>query len=154
MVLALTCLHEAYPFEQCLAATAFTGFYIGSTVELWRDRLEPKVKARVEQALVNANTWLCHNDETHGLLSNHLAAAAASLELGGRLLGEPRFTARAKFFLDRILAGQSQEGWLPEYGGADAGYGGHALFYLARYWQAASPGDLRWSGISFGALPG
>lgn len=126
---------EAYPFEQCLAATAFTGFYVGSTLTRWRDRLEPAVRARVEGALINAANWLCKNDETHGLLSNHLAAAAASLELAARTFDEPRFSKRATFFLDRILANQSREGWMAEYGGADPGYGGHALFYLAAYWQ-------------------
>jgi hypothetical protein len=126
---------EAYPFEQCLAATAFTGFYVGSTLARWRDRLEPALRGRVEAALVKANNWLCDNDETHGVLSNHLAVAAASLELAARTFDRPRFAARAKFFLDRILANQSPEGWMAEYGGADAGYGGHALFYLASYWQ-------------------
>ena len=124
-----------YCRSRCLAATAFTGFYVGSTLTRWRDRLEPGVRARVEGALINAANWLCANDETHGLLSNHLAAAAASLELAARTFDEPRFSKRATFFLDRILANQSREGWMAEYGGADAGYGGHALFYLAAYWQ-------------------
>jgi hypothetical protein len=126
---------EAYPFEQCLAATAFTGFYVGSTLDRWRDRLDPLLKGRVEAALVKANLWLCDNDETHGVLSNHLAAAAASLELAARTFDQPRFAARARVFVDRILANQSREGWLSEYGGADPGYGGHALFYLASYWR-------------------
>ncbi|MCU1385419.1 MAG: hypothetical protein JWL71_4116 [Acidobacteria bacterium] len=126
---------EAYPFEQCLAATAFTGFYVGSTLAHWGERLEPRLRGRVEAALVRAGDWLCHHDETHGMLSNHLAAAAASLELAARTLDAPRFSVRARVFLDRILAHQSSEGWMVEYGGADIGYGTHAFFYLAAYWK-------------------
>lgn len=140
---------EAYPFEQCLAATAFTGFYIGSTLDVWGERLDRDVRERVDRALLDANRWLCHNDETHGLLSNHLAVAAASLQLGAKRFARPEFAARARMFIDRILAHQSAEGWMSEYGGADIGYGGHALFYLARYWQMTGAADVRDALIRF-----
>lgn len=134
---------EAYPFEQCLAATAFTGFYIGSTLDVWGEQLDPGVRQRAEQALLAGNQWLCGNDETHGLLSNHLAVAAASLQDGAQRFARPEFAERARMFVDRILAHQSREGWMSEYGGADIGYGGHALFYLARYWQMTRSADVR-----------
>ncbi len=126
---------EAYPNEQCLAATAFTAFYVGHAFLRCRDELDAALRARLEAALRRAGTWLCRHDETHGVLSNHLAAAAAALDVLGRVVDEPAFADRAGVFIDRIGAHQSAEGWLREYDGADIGYGTHAFFYLAAYWK-------------------
>jgi hypothetical protein len=126
---------EAYPFEQCLAATGFTSFYLGAAFGRCRPKLDPVLAARVERALRHAADWLCTHDETHGLLSNHLGVAVAALEQSSRAFAEPRYSDRARFFLDRILLHQSTEGWMREYDGADVGYGTHGFFYLAVYWK-------------------
>ena len=126
---------EAYPNEQCLAATAFTSFYLGDAFLRCRDRLDPALRARLESTFSRAGSWLCRNDETHGILSNHLAAAAAALETIRRIAGRPEFSDRARVFIERILEHQSTEGWLREYDGADIGYGTHGFFYLAAYWK-------------------
>ena len=126
---------EAYPNEQCLAATAFTTFYLGDAFLRCRDRLDAGLRARLESTFDRAGTWLCRHDETHGLLSNHLAAAAAALETMRRIVDRPAFSDRARMFVDRILEHQSAEGWLREYDGADIGYGTHGFFYLALYWK-------------------
>ena len=126
---------EAYPNEQCLAATAFTGFYLGSAYLRWRERLAPAQQARLESAFLKAGEWLCANDETHGILSNHLGVAAAALEIMARICRRGAFSERARMFRDRILAHQSADGWWQEYDGADIGYGMHGLFYMAVYWQ-------------------
>ena len=126
---------EAYPNEQCLAATAFTSFYLGQAFLRWRDRLAPDLRSRLESAFVRAGAWLCRHDETHGILSNHLAAAAAGLETIARIAADAECSRRAEFFLDRILEHQSPDGWLLEYDGADIGYGTHAFFYLAELWK-------------------
>ncbi len=123
---------EAYPFEHSLAATAFTGFYIG---EAWlRVRNELPAPFAVK-TLARAGEWLCRNDERHGVLSNHLAAAAAALDAIYRITGESRFEKRRAHFVQRIYDRQSSEGWYEEYGGADIGYQTHATFYLGRIWQ-------------------
>ncbi len=124
---------EAYPNEQCLAATAFTGFYLGRAFLRRRGQLPPALEDRLYECFYRAGDWLCRNDETHGTLSNHLAAAAAALETMAAICGESRFSQRAAYFRDRILAAQSPEGWLLEYQGCDPGYGTHGLFYLAWY---------------------
>jgi hypothetical protein len=126
---------EAYPFEQCLAATAFTSFYLGAAFARWRPRLDAALAARVEQALERAGDWLCAHDETHGVLSNHLGVAVAALEQSARAFGESRYADRARQFLERIFRHQSPEGWMREYDGADIGYGTHGFFYLAAYWK-------------------
>lgn len=129
---------EAYPFEQCLAATAFTSFYLGHAYQLCGERLERGLRDRLVAAFAKAGAWLDANDETHGLLSNHLAVAVAALELIARITGDERYSKRARFFLERIFAHQSAEGWMREYDGADIGYGTHGLFYLADYWRMTS----------------
>jgi hypothetical protein len=127
---------EAYPFERSLAATAFTAFYIAEALRFLGDDLDPATRAIVRQTLVKSGEWLCRNDERHGVLSNHLAAAAASLEHIHAVTGDDRYRRRSRHFIDRILSKQSREGWYEEYGGADPGYQTHGTFYLARIWQA------------------
>lgn len=126
---------EAYPFEQCLAATAFSSFYVGHAFLRHREHLPADLQERVVGAMRRAGDWLIANDETHGLLSNHLAVAVAALELIARTGGDARHSQRAVEYLHRILAHQSPEGWMKEYDGADIGYGTHGFFYLAAYWQ-------------------
>jgi hypothetical protein len=126
---------EAYPYERSLAATAFTGFYLGEAFLLVADAMPAGERDDVRAALARAGQWLTRNDERHGVLSNHLAAAAAALVVIHRVTGDDRFAHRSRHFLERILARQSPEGWYEEYGGADPGYQTHGSFYLARVWQ-------------------
>ena len=133
---------EAYPFEQSLAATAFTGFYVGEAFGLLGDRLSEGLRASVANALRKAADWLCRNDESHGVLSNHLAAAAAALTVIHTVTKDAAHAARSRHFLQRIYDRQSDEGWYEEYGGADPGYQTHGTFYLARVWQLTGDATL------------
>lgn len=126
---------EAYPFEHSLAAVAFTGFYVGEAFLKLENSLPAEDISVLRGVFARAGGWLCKNDEHHGLLSNHLAAAAAALEVMYRICGESRFQKRSQHFLQRIYDHQSPEGWYEEYGGADIGYQTHGTFYLARLWQ-------------------
>ena len=131
---------EAYPFEHSLAATAFTGFYVGEAFLRTRDALPDP--APLVTALARAGDWLCRNDERHGVLSNHLAAAAAALQVIFRITGDDRFERRCWHFVQRIYDHQSREGWYEEYGGADPGYQTQCTFYLARLWQYTGNASL------------
>ena len=101
---------EAYPFEQCLAATAFSSFYVGHAFLRHRERVPAELQVRVVDALRRAGDWLVVNDETHGVLSNHLAVAVSALELIARVGGDARHSQRAREYLQRILSHQSAEG--------------------------------------------
>lgn len=136
---------EAYPHERSLAATAFTSFYIAETLGFLADDLAEESRRRVIAALERAGRWLSKNDETHGVLSNHLAAAAAALHHVHLLTDDPGYLARSRYFVDRILEHQSTEGWYEEYGGADPGYQTHGSFYLVRLWQLSAEDRLRTS---------
>lgn len=126
---------EAYPYERSLAATAFTTFYLAETWTLVGGKLPATTTECFLQAIRKSGEWLCKNDETHGFLSNHLAAAAAALAHCAHLVREERYLERSHYFWKKILEHQSTEGWYEEYGGADPGYQTHGSFYLARYWQ-------------------
>lgn len=126
---------EAYPFERSLAATAFTGFYVGSAVERLGDRLSQESRSCAFAAIERGAEWLAANGEHHGILSNHLAAAAAALQVAGDLLGTDRFCKARDRYLGIIYREQSPEGWMLEYGGADPGYQSHGMFYLAEVWR-------------------
>jgi hypothetical protein len=126
---------EAYPFEQSLAATAFTTFYLGSAYLIWKERLSEELRTKLIKTFEQAGIWLCSHDETHGILSNHLAAAVAALEIMAHICDREDFSERARFFLERIFQNQSSEGWMMEYDGADIGYGTHSFFYLSVYWK-------------------
>jgi hypothetical protein len=134
---------EAYPLERSFAATAFTSFYLSEAWSFLEGDLPAATADRFKAALAKAGSWLTRNDETHGFLSNHLAAAAAALQHAYRITGEDRFERRARYFLERILDHQSGEGWYDEYGGADPGYQTHGSFYLARYLELNPDPDLR-----------
>ena len=127
---------EAYPHEHSFAATAFTAFYIGEAVDRLGDVLDAQSRQSALDSLGRACDWLCANDETHGILSNHLAAGAAALTATGQLSNTDRYLERATFYLERIYRHQSDnDGWYEEYGGADPGYQTHGSFYLARIWE-------------------
>ena len=132
---------EAYPFERSLAATAFTSFYVGEALELIGRDLPASTLATTRDTLSRAGAWLAANDETHGFLSNHLAAAAGALAHAFRQTGERRFQERSAYFIARILRRQSPEGWYEEYGGPDPGYQTHGSFYMARCWQLGGEPD-------------
>lgn len=123
---------EAYPNERSLAATAFTTFYVGEALNFLGKDLGSETGNGVRESMRRAGDWLIRNDETHGFLSNHLAAASAALQHIFVLTGETRFRERSVHFLNRVLEHQSPEGWYEEYGGADFGYQTHGTFYLAR----------------------
>lgn len=133
---------EAYPFEHSLAATAFTGFYVGEAFRLIGSEFPLTEQAALRTTFAQAGDWLCRNDEHHGVLSNHLAAAAAALTVIERITEDHRYGARARHFLQRIYDRQSTEGWYDEYGGADPGYQTHGTFYLARIWQLTQDAAL------------
>jgi hypothetical protein len=133
---------EAYPFERSLAATAFTSFYLSEAYHLLNGRLSGPCYHRFKKALAGAAHWLCKNDEKHGFLSNHLAAASAALYHAYRICEDERFEVRSSYYLDKILSHQSIEGWYEEYGGADPGYQTHGSFYLARLYNLNSQASI------------
>lgn len=134
--------NEAYPHEHSLAATAFTAFYVGEALSLLAGHLPEEQVRSLRDTLARCGDWLIANDESHGVLSNHLAAAAAAMTVIHLNSNDARHADRARHFLARIFRHQSEEGWYEEYGGADPGYQTHGTFYLARIWQLTGDAQL------------
>ena len=129
---------EAYPFERSLAATAFTSFHLAEASNFLGGQLPKDTTDRFRRALERGGDWLIRNDEKHGFLSNHLAAAGAALYHTYQITGEERFENGSRYFIGKVLDHQSDEGWYEEYGGADPGYQTHGSFYLARYCELSN----------------
>jgi hypothetical protein len=120
---------EAYPREASYCTTALVLFDALVALDLLRDRLPAAERSARLQSLVPAARFLEAHNEAHGLIVNHLATAAAALFRFARETGQSDKAGRE--ILQRILAAQSEEGWFPEYGGADPGYQTLCLYYLA-----------------------
>lgn len=120
---------EAYPHEASFCVTALVLFDSLVALELLGPRLSEAEKGRWLETLAPLAGFLMRADETHGLISNHLATGAAALYRWQAISGSGE--KRGRVLLDRILAAQSNEGWLAEYGGADPGYNSLCLHYLA-----------------------
>lgn len=124
-------MEESFPREGSFCVTALAAFDLlcalrdldgdaGSpALERWRETVRPMVG------------FLVRSRESHGFISNHLAAAFAALNRWHILTGEDRAREKAAGILRTLIAGQSPEGWFPEYGGADPGYLSMTVDYLA-----------------------
>lgn len=122
-------LAEAYPNEASFCVTALVLYDVLVARELLGPLLPEASRARWLELLAPLAAFVERSDETHGFISNHLATAAAALMRWKAATGGS--STRGEAILDRILKAQSDEGWFPEYGGADPGYQSLCLHYLA-----------------------
>lgn len=117
---------EALPYEQSYCVTALVLYdHLQALSRLYPDASE---RATV---LAPACHFLVTRDETHGMISNHLATAIAALLRFHALTGDRPALRKAELLLTRILDRQSDEGWFEEYGGADPGYQTLCMSHLA-----------------------
>ena len=132
---------QAFPFEQSWGATAFLLQPLLAAFEL----LKPSLGAdadRIADRLSASARFLVRQREQHGTIANHLAGGAHALIEAGRVLSDGRSTAAGKALVGEVIALQTDEGWFPEYGGADPGYQTLCLYYLAEVAQAAPSPEL------------
>jgi hypothetical protein len=132
---------QAFPFDQSWGATAFLLHPLLVAFDLVAPMLGADAD-RIRERLAVSARFLCDRTEAHGRITNHLAGGAHSLTTAGRTLGDARFTAAASSLMTDILATQHNEGWFPEYGGADPGYQTLTLFYLAEVARISSTPSL------------
>ncbi len=125
---------QAYPGEHSYGATAFL---LHDLIQVFK-LLTPLISEERSQFYLDhihrSTLYLHQGDEGHAFIANHLAGSALSLLEAGKLLGEPGFEQHAHQIVHRIIASQSEEGWYPEYGGADPGYQTLCMHYLAQFY--------------------
>ena len=127
-------LEEAFPYESSFCVTALVAYDLLKTSELLKDICDSDFHGRIREVVKPLINFLTKNDETHAIISNHLATAVAALYLWEDLANE-RTGKRATEILEIIFNNQSSEGWLSEYGGADPGYQSLATYYLAEVYR-------------------
>ena len=123
-------LEEAFPNEGSYCVTALVAFDLLSATELLKERVGEAVRKRWLDIVRPLIGFLLNSSEHHAFISNHLATAAAALVLWSDACGG-HGEERARTLIRRIVTAQSEEGWFPEYEGADPGYQSLATYYLA-----------------------
>ena len=115
-------LAEALPNE---ASFCVTGLVLGDCLDAMNqlgERLTSARRVAHLEALAPLAAFLHRQDESHGVISNHLASSALGLVRWAKVSGESAASERAAVWLDRIRSHASSEGWMLEYDGADPGY--------------------------------
>lgn len=138
-------LEEAFPNEGSFCVTALVAFDLLVALDLLGDQVDEAKLKGWEEVIRPMIGYLLRAEETHAIISNHLATAVAALVRWYRLTGDMSAEARGRGLLDRILRNQSEEGWFREYQGADPGYQSLCTCYLADVhqlrpdWQLLEP---------------
>ena len=124
-------LEEAFPNEGSYCVTALVAFDLLVTIDLLAEKISDLQRKEFIEIVRPLITYLKQRDETHAIISNHLATAVAALVRWDVLMDDPKAYQKAEHLLGRILINQSAEGWFMEYEGADPGYQTLCLHYLA-----------------------
>ena len=124
-------LEEAFPNEGSYCVTALVAFDLLCAYDLLANDTTVKLKNKWQSCISPLIRYLINADETHALISNHLATALAALNRWHLLTGDVNAEKKSYQILQRILTHQSPEGWFCEYGGADPGYQSLCTYYLA-----------------------
>lgn len=138
-------LEEAFPNEGSFCVTALVAFDLLCAVDLLHEEAGERQKQHWLSTVDPLIGYLKREDETHAVISNHLATAVAAMVRWHQCLNDPAAETRARVLLERILSHQSSEGWFLEYQGADPGYQSLCTYYLADIherrpdWQLLEP---------------
>jgi hypothetical protein len=124
-------LEEAFPFEGSYCVTALVAFDLLCAMDLLKNEADAHMRARWQAIISPMIKFLVLADETHAMISNHLATAVAALARWHALTGDKKAEYKAKALINRILQHQSEEGWFQEYQGPDPGYQTLCTYYLA-----------------------
>lgn len=135
-------LEEAFPREGSYCVTALVAFDLLCAIDLLNEEITLDKKLRWRAIVAPMINYLIRSDETHALISNHLATAVAALIRWHKLTGENVAEQKAVIQLNKILRNQSEEGWFMEYEGADPGYQSLCTCYLADIHQQRPDLDL------------
>ncbi len=131
-------LQESFPNEGSYCVTALVAFDLICTIDLMKDDVNSETINRWTKIVKPMIKYLVESDETHAIISNHLATSVAALVLWCQLGPDHKAEKKARELLKRILLNQSSEGWFNEYGGADPGYQSLCIYYLS-FVHAAKP---------------
>lgn len=126
---------EWYPSQRSFCATSYITAYLSMILpDLGKNWAEAH-----RDWLFRAGRWISRNIRVES--ANQLAAAACGLHHLSRWEGGEEFGPGKSSATDLLLKAQHEEGWFPEYGGADLGYLSLTLDFLSRIRsRSPSPG--------------
>ena len=144
-------LAESFPNESSFCVTALVLSNVLGTLSLIEDELSKEQALKVRSICSSMAEFLKKQDEYHGLISNHLATAALALYRWFKKTGDLAAKNRCEMWVARIRKhANMHEGWMSEYGTADAGYQSWALTELVQLNQEGfNCEDLIHSGYNF-----
>lgn len=115
-------LGEALPNEGSFCVTGLVlADCLGAVLALEND-FSNTDSAELIKKLRPLAEFLKKQDETHGIISNHLATSALAMVRWAKLTNDQSAMERATLWVNRIKSNANNEGWMREYGGADPGY--------------------------------
>ncbi len=120
---------EVYRGQDSYAATAFVTFYVSETILQLGRNLSGTLRKTLDTMLYEAARWLGRTEEA--LAGNQVSGAAAAFMNLVALDPGRGYEAGFDDLMQGLLQLQTEEGWLPEYGGADVGYASLTHSYLA-----------------------
>ncbi|PKM82248.1 MAG: hypothetical protein CVU89_06285 [Firmicutes bacterium HGW-Firmicutes-14] len=120
--------NEYYPNEHGFPPTAFTLF---SSVETFKELGLNDIQ--LLKAMAKTANFLISNIEPFAY--NQEIASIAALYSYYTICGEEKLLAGIERKLTRVLTDQTEEGWFPEYGGADFGYLSVSMDMLGEYYR-------------------
>ncbi|WP_022851594.1 hypothetical protein [Limisalsivibrio acetivorans] len=136
-------VNQAYPYESSHAGTGFLLLDIILAYRTISVHLDEEERREFYLCCKPMADYLMRNDETHGIISNHLLGTAASLYYFHKTFDEgPEYEDRGDYYTGVVKKASNSEGWLEEYGGADPGYQSLALYYTARILELRQDEEL------------
>lgn len=110
---------ESYPLESSYAVTGLVLFNWMYAVLVHRDCFETRSIEQLSKVCSKAVSFLSNTPETHGIIANHVATTVLALRLARRFLQR---TDNETALTELMSLQHKEEGWFPEYDGADPGY--------------------------------
>jgi hypothetical protein len=124
---------EAFPYEYAFSVSSTLAFDLLQAYRLVETSLTENDKEEFLKIIEKLIDFISHNPETHGFISNHLATAAAAIEIHNTITGKKNGIGRQ--ILAEIIRHQSEDGYYQEYESADPGYQTLCTYYLAEIYR-------------------
>lgn len=125
-------LAEALPNEGSFCVTGLVLADVLGAIELLQEEIEGEEIQKLLEICAPMAKFLKKQDETHGIISNHLATCALGMIRWHEATGDNEAYARAELWIERIKENSNAEGWMSEYGTADPGYQSWCLSSLVQ----------------------
>lgn len=136
---------EIMPFENCFCVSASLTMDLLYSIEFvgeYLNKYEIKKYINLCEKFIN---FFIQNIESHGVISNHLAAAVAAIYKYEHITGDKKYDCYAYKILKIILNSQSSEGWYKEYEGADPGYQTLCTYYMGIVYELTKSEEVLFS---------